>query len=219
MALPKIPAVATRDGEIWSRWNQGERSLAALGKDYDITPQRVGQVIAAKDREVYAAWRTGRHTLADLADLYDLTPEDVTRIITAMQPDMEEEKSVRAVMRSRVEVLAIAIQEVIEAPGFKLAPNGRLAEDEDGNPLVDVSAKIEAMKLQAAVYKQLAILNGDEKPTRTHVTVDVAQQQASAFLAEVRAKIAADNQEKEALRRQAAAIPGEVVRELPPGGV
>jgi hypothetical protein len=215
---PKNPAIATRDGEIYGRWNAGERHLATLAKDYGITAQRVGQVIAAKDGEVYGAWRTGKYTLADLADLYDLTPEDVTRILVARHPEQEDEKTGRAVMRSRLELLTIAVQETIENPGWKISPTGRVAEGPDGNPLVDVSAKIEALKLQLNVYKNLAVLNGDEKPQRSHVTHDVAQQQADAHLAAIRAKIEADNRELEALRQQAGrTIPGQVLSELPPG--
>ena len=213
---PRSATVASRDAEIYGRWNAGERHLATLAKDYEISPQRVGQVIAAKDREVYAAWRTGKYTLADLAELYDLSQEDITRILVARHPEQEDEKTGRAVMRSRLELMTVAVQEVIENPGYKLAPNGRLAEDEDGNPLVDVTARIEALKLQLNVYKNLAVLNGDEKPQRSHVTHDIAKQEADAHLAAIRAKIEADNREMERLRR-AAVVPGEVVRELPPG--
>jgi Mor family transcriptional regulator len=214
---PRSATIATRDGELYARWNAGERSLAALGKDYGITPQRVGQVIAAKDREVYAAWRTGKYTLADLAESYELSAEDVTRIITVRHPEQEDERTGRAVLRSRIELLTIAIQEVIENPGYKLTPQGHLAEDEYGNPLIDVTTRVEAIKVQLSAYKNLAVLNGDEKPQRSVVTVDVARQQADDALAAIAAKRAAELQEMEALRRQAAAIPGQVVRELPPG--
>jgi len=217
VARPRDPAVATRDEEIWSRWNNGERSLTALAKGYKISPQRAGQIIAAKEGQVYAAWRTGRYTLADLAEAYEVTLEDVTRILVARHPEQEDEKTGRAVMRSRLELLAIAAQQVVENPGYKLSASGRLAVDQDGNPLVDVAAKVEAMKLQLNVYKNLAVLNGDEKPQRSHVTHDIAKQEADAHLAAIRAKIEADNREMERLRR-AAVVPGEVVRELPPGG-
>ena len=217
MARPKDPAKIPRDGEIWARWNAGERNLTVLGKDYGISPQRAGQVIAAKDGQVYTAWRTGKYTLADLAGLYDLTPEDVTRILVARHPEQEDEKTGRAIMRSRLELLTIAVQEVIENPGWKITAVGRVAEDPDGNPLVDVSAKIEALKVQLNVYKNLAVLNGDEKPQRSVVRHDIAQQEADAHLAAIRAKIEADNRELEALRRRVSVVPGEVLAELPPG--
>ncbi len=219
MGRPRNPELASRDNELYGRWNAGERHLATLAKDYGITAQRVGQVIAAKDGQVYAAWRTGKYTLADLAEIYELTTEDITRILVARHPEQEDEKTGRAVMRSRLELLTIAIQEVIENPGWKITAVGRVAEDPDGNPLVDVSAKIEAMKVQLNVYKNLAVLNGDEKPQRTNVTHEIAEQQKNTALAAVAAKIAERDRELEMLRRRAAVIPGEVLAELPPGGV
>ena len=207
VARPRNPAITTRDGELYARWNAGERHLATLAKDYGITAQRVGQVIAAKDGQVYTAWRTGKYTLADLAGLYDLTPEDVTRILVARHPEQEDEKTGRAIMRSRLELLTIAVQEVIENPGFKITAVGRV-----------LGAKIEALKVQLNVYKNLAVLNGDEKPQRSVVRHDIAQQEADAHLAAIRAKIEADNRELEALRRRVSVVPGEVLAELPPGG-
>jgi hypothetical protein len=211
--------VASRDAEIWAKWNTGGTTLADLGKAYDITPQRVGQVIAAKEGQIYGAWKTGRHTLADLAEQYGLTHDDISRILAARHPEQEDEKTSRAVMRSRLELLTLAVQDIIEHPGWKMAPNGRLAEDADGNPLPDTSAKIEAIKVQLLAFKNLEVLNGDAKPQRTHVTHELAQQQADTWLADMRAQREAELREMDALRRQAAAIPGEVVRELPVGGL
>ena len=216
MARPKDPAKIPRDAEIWARWNAGERSLAVLANDYKISSQRVGQVIASKDGEVYSAWRTAKYTLADLAEIYGLSSEDVTRIVMAKHPEQQDEIAGRAVMRSRVELLTLAIQEVIENPGYKVTAVGHVAEGPDGNPLVDTSAKIEAIKVQLNAFKQLAILNGDEKPQRSHITHDIAQQQADTWLADMRAKRETELRELEAYRRQGV-IPGQVVRELEPG--
>ena len=216
MARPRSPATIARDDEIFAKWNTGAHTLTVIGKMYGITPQRAGQVIAAKETEIYGHWKTGRFTLADIAEQYGLTHDDISKILAARHPEQEDEKTGRAVMRSRLELLTIAIQDVIENPGFKLAPNGRVACDEDGNPLVDTSAKIEALKVQLAAYKNLEVLNGDAKPQRSLITHDMASQQASEALAAIRAKVEADNREMEQLRR-AAIVPGEVIaRELPP---
>jgi len=218
---PKSATVASRDAEIWSRWNNGERRLATLAKDYGITPQRVGQVIAAKDAQVYAAWRTGKHTLADLADTFELTAEDVTRIVTARHPEPKDEENSRAVLRSRIELLMIAIQEVVENPGFKVTATGRVAEDENGNPLVDVSARIEAMKLLLSAYERASRLEGTDKQQLKLMNKPDAEQAMLAALAGIRAQKEmsdAERRELEEYRRQrAAVVPGEVVRELPPG--
>jgi len=213
VARPKNPANVIRDAELYARWNAGERHLATLAKDYGITPQRAGQVIAAKDGQVYAAWRTGKYTLADLADVYELTAEDVTRIVTERHPEQKDEETGRAVIRSRIELLTLAIQEVIENPGFKLAPNGRLAEDADGNPVLDTAVRVEAIKVQLNAFKNLAVLNGDEKPQKSHVTHELALQQKDQALAAIAAKRDAELREMEALRR-GAVVAGEVVREL-----
>ena len=217
MARPRSQATIVRDDEIFAKWNTGAHTLTVIGKMYGITPQRAGQVIAAKETEIYGHWKTGRFTLADIAEQYGLTHDDISKILAARHPEQEDEKTGRAVMRSRLELLTIAIQEVIENPGFKLTPNGHVACDGDGNPLMDTSAKIEALKVQLAAYKNLEVLNGDARPQRSHVTHETAQLKADEFMAGVRAKIEADRREMERLRRQAQAIPGEIMRELPPG--
>lgn len=216
MARPRSPATIARDDEIFAKWNTGAHTLTVIGKMYGITPQRAGQVIAAKESEIYGHWKTGRYTLADIAEQYGLTHDDISKILAARHPEQEDEKTGRAVMRSRLELLTIAIQDVIENPGYKLTPNGHVACDDDGNKLVDTSAKIEALKVQLAAFKNLEVLNGDAKPQRSLITHDMASQQASEALAAIRAKVEADNREMEALRRQAAVVPGEIVRELPP---
>jgi Mor family transcriptional regulator len=221
VARPRSPAVTTRDAEIYARWNNGERHLATLAKDYGITPQRVGQVIAAKDAQVYAAWRTGKHTLGDLAEIYDLSAEDVTRIITARHPEPKDEENGRAVLRSRIELLMIAIQEVIENPGWKLAPNGRLAEDEDGKPLVDIGARIEAMKLQLSAYERASRLEGSDKQQARLMNRPDAEAAMWAALASAKAQkdiSDAERRELEDLRRKFGSVTrGEVMAELPPG--
>jgi len=216
---PKSPAVAVRDEEIYARWISREyATFADLAKVYNLTPQRIGQIVAAREREVYQLWRSGKYTLADLAERYELTAEDISGIVAARHPEQDEGVS-RAVLRSRLELLSIAVQEIVESPGYKLAPNGRLAEDEDGNPLVDVGARIEAVKVQVSLIKNLAVLNGDEKPTRSLVTHDIAEQQKNEAMARITAQREAELREIEVLRRRAAVVPGEVVRELPAGGV
>lgn len=219
MARPKNPALVSRDAEIYARSKNGQYELATLAKDYKISPQRVGQVIAAKDAQVYAAWKTGHYTLADLADEYGLTPEQVSEIVTVKHPAPVNEEAARSILRARLERFMIAVQEIVENPGWKLAPNGRLACDDDGNPLLDVGAKIEAMKLQLAGMERAARLEGGDKPQRTHVSHEIADRQREEAFAAIVAKREAELRELEEARAAARhpVVPGEVVaRELPP---
>ena len=59
-------------------------------------------------------------------------------------------------------------------------------------------------------------LDARDRPQQSHVTHEMAQQQAYSYLAEVRAKIDADRRELDAARQAAAAggtvIPGQVER-------
>lgn len=75
MPRPPSPAIAARNHEIYSHWQQGT-SLAEIAKQFKITPQRVGQVIAAYhpeedegvDRSLYRGylWRL----FEEVRDLY-----------------------------------------------------------------------------------------------------------------------------------------------------
>jgi cytochrome c553 len=105
------------------------------------------------------------------------------------------------------------VKDLYDAPGFKMSPTGRPAEDPNGDPAEDTNVKLQAAELELKVLESLRKLDARDRPQRTHVTVDVARQQADAALAAVAAKIDADRREMERLRR-AAVIPGEVVREL-----
>ncbi len=162
---------------------------------------------------MYAEWRGGK-SLTWLAQKYERTPQQIGRIVAAFHPDLEDDDD-RALHRGRLETLYEEVQAVVDAPGVKLAPNGRPAEDADGEPLEDVGAKIEALKLKLMVLESTRKLDARDKPQKSHVTHEMAQQQASTYLAEVRAKIEADNREMQALR-QGAVVPGEVIREIGP---
>jgi hypothetical protein len=225
VARPKSPANIARDDEIYARSKNGQYDLAVLARDYGITPQRVGQVIAAKDAQVYAKWRTGRYTLADVAEEYDLSMEQVGEILTKRHPAFADEEMGRSVLRSRIELLMVAIQQVIENPGWKMSPNGGPAYGPDGEPAVDTNAKIEAMRLQLAAYERAAKLDGGDRPSKRQVTWEMgeAARAAAEDLEQRRAardrEIAEDQKRKrelEVLARQAGqpVVQGEVVREI-----
>ena len=219
MGRPKNPALVSRDAEIYARSKTGQYDLAVLAKDYGITAQRVGQVIAAKDALVYKAWKTGKFTLADIAEEYDLTPEQVAEIVTAKHPAPVSEEAARSLLRARLERFMVAVEQIVENPGFKLAPNGKLACDDNGDPLPDVGAKIEAMKLQLAGMERAARLEGGDKPQRTHVSHEVADRERSEAWAAIVAKREEELREMEALRRgQPSVVTGEVLpREIERG--
>jgi DNA-binding phage protein len=163
-----------------------------------------------RNDQVYAEWKSGK-SLAWLAGKYQRTPQQCGRIVASYHPELEDDTD-RALHRGRLESLYEEVQSVIEAPGWKFAPNGRLAEDEDGNPLIDTGAKIEAMKLQLMVLDSGRKLDARDKPVRKILQLD-----RPAAELEMLAAIAGKRREMEQLARQAGAVRGEVIRELPPG--
>ena len=172
--------------------------------------------LVVRNEQIYAEWRGG-WSLSRLAEKYSRTPQVIGRIVAAFHPDLDDDDD-RALHRGRLETLYEEVQAVVDAPGWKVTAVGRIAEDVDGNPLADVGAKIEALKLKLMVLESTRKLDARDKPQRSLVTVDVAKQKADAHLTAIRAKIEADNRELEALRRRVSVVPGEVIgRELEPG--
>jgi hypothetical protein len=88
-----------------------------------------------------------------------------------------------------------------------------VAVDDEDTPIVDTSARIEALKLKLLVLESARKLDARDRPLKRdlHVQVDVATQQ-------MQAAIAAERQRLEQLARQAQAVQGEVVREIEPPG-
>jgi hypothetical protein len=180
--------------------------------------------LAVRNDQVYAEWRGGR-SLAWLAEKYQRTPQQIGRIVADRHPDLEDDTD-RSLHRGRLESLYEEVQAVVDAPGVKLAPNGRPAEGMDGEPLEDTGAKIEALKLKLMVLESTRKLDARDKPVKKILQTDpdTAWREAQVVLAAEKAKLdaarlaASERRELEALRQQAGrTIPGQVVAELPPG--
>ena len=172
--------------------------------------------IQKRNDAIYGRWLRGA-TLTSLAAEYGISRQVVGRLVAERHPE-EDEDLERATYRGYLWRLFDEVKDLYDAPGFKMSPTGKPAEDPNGDPAEDTNVKLQAAELELKVLESLRKLDARDRPQKTHLTVDVARQQADTALAEVAAKIAENNREMERLRRQAAAaIPGQVVRELPPG--
>jgi hypothetical protein len=171
--------------------------------------------ITKRNDEIFAQWQRGK-TLTALGEQYGISRQVVGRIVAERHPEEDEDLD-RSVYRGYLWRLFDEVKDLYDSPGFKMSPTGRPAEDPNGDPAEDTGVKLQAAELELKVLESLRKLDARDRPQRSHVTVDVARQQADEALAAVAAKIAADRVEMERLRRQAAAIPGEIVHELPPG--
>jgi len=161
-------------------------------------PRPPSAEIALRNQQIYALWRDGA-SLKELAEQFDRTPQLIGRILAAFHPDLDDEDD-RALHRGRLESLYQDVQEVIRNPGFMMAPNGRPATGPDGEPVLNTGTRIEAARTQLAVLESMRKLDGRDKPVRRihQVEHSLAEQQAAASLAELRAQKEAEDRKRAA---------------------
>jgi hypothetical protein len=165
--------------------------------------------VQKRNDEIFAQWQRGK-TLTALGEQYGISRQVVGRIVAERHPEEDEDLD-RSVYRGYLWRLFDEVKDLFDSPGFKMSPTGRPAEDPNGDPAEDTNVKLQAAELELKVLESLRKLDARDRPVKSHVTHEMAQQQASSYLAEVRAKIEADNREMEALRR-GAVVPGQVER-------
>jgi hypothetical protein len=173
--------------------------------------------VALRDERIYAAWKEGL-TLQQLAERHELTPQRIGQIVAARHPELDEDVD-RGVHRGRLDNLAAQVQEVIGAPGWKLTPRGDIAVDDDGTPVVDVMAKIQAMELQLKVYAEMRRMDARDRQVERRIQVEhsVAHQAFLEDIARRRAEQDVERRRLEDLARRAGVVQGEVLAELPAG--
>ena len=132
--------------------------------------------IAQRNDLIYEKWRAGA-SLGELAKEYDRSPQQIGRVVASRHPELDDEDD-RGLHRARLEDLFHEVRQMMADPGYKMAPNGRLAEDEDGRPILDVMTKLEAAKLQLSVLESMRKLDARDKvqPKQLNVQFDIAQQ-------------------------------------------
>ena len=169
--------------------------------------------IVKRNEIIYGEWLRGA-SLVSLGEKYSLSRQVVGRIVAAEHPEGPEDED-RALYRGYMWRLYDEVQDIGDSPGFKMQPNGRPAEDLDGNPALDTQVQVQCKDLQLKILRELRLLDARDRPQQKtlQITHELATTQAAADIARKRA-------EMEALSRRAGqqAIPGEIVREIPAAG-
>jgi hypothetical protein len=169
--------------------------------------------IIKRNDEIFAQWRRGK-SLTSLAAQYGVSRQVVGKVVASFHPE-EDEDGERALFRGYLWRLFDEVKDLYDSPGFKLSPSGGPAKGPDGEPAIDTNTQLQAGELQLKILESLRKLDARDRPQRSHVTHELAQQQASEALAAVAAQRDAERREMDALRRNAAVVPGEIIRELP----
>jgi len=113
------------------------------------------------------------------------------------------------------------VQEIGDHPGFKMRPDGRPAEDMDGNPALDTNVQVQAKELQLKIIRELRLLDGRDRVQRLpRVAEEEARAQAAASLAaigtmvaEQRAEVERRHQRELEEARRSPVVLGEVVED------
>ena len=155
-------------------------------------------------------------------------PARVAQIVAETTPELPEDDG-RAEIASLLEYAERKCVDLIEHPGFALTATGRVAEDPStGEPLLNKQVVDNALRTLIVIADRRSKTFGLDKAMKRETPIEEAERQMRAVMAQIAAQKAADDAgreltaterlELETLRRQAAAVPGEVIRELPPGG-
>ena len=172
--------------------------------------------VAVRNEQIYALWRRG-DSLTSLAGQFRISPQRVGQVVSSFHPEGDEDGD-RSLYRGYLWRLFDEVKDLYGSPGYKMSPTGAPAKGPDGEPAEDTNVKLQAAELELKILESLRKLDARDRPQRSHVTHELAQQQATEALAAVAAQRDAERREMEALRRNAGVVPGEVIRELPATG-
>lgn len=175
-------------------------------------PRTPSAEIARRNLQIYVEWRDGT-SLSSLALKYERSQQQIGRIVAAQHPEDDEDTD-RSLYRGYLWRLFEEVRDLYQAPGWKMSPTGRPAEDPDGEPAEDTNVKLQAAELELKVLESLRKLDARDKPQQQNlkITHEVAEQQARASIDAIRAKRAAELEEL----ARAGVVRGEVIREIEP---
>jgi transcriptional regulator with XRE-family HTH domain len=169
---------------------------------------------AERDRRICLYRRNG-FTLTEIAQMEGISRPRVSQIIAEAHSELPEEET-RAEIASLLEFAERKAVELINDPGYVLGPNGRLATDEDGEPVPNKPLVNESLRTLVLVAEKRARLFGADKQQLRKMDTPTANEAMWAALASVRAQKEisdAERRELEELRRKLGSVtPGEVVR-------
>lgn len=169
--------------------------------------------LAERDRRICLLRRNG-FTFSEIAQMESLSRVRVSQIVHEANGELPEDET-RAEIASLLEFAERKVVELINDPGYMLGPNGRLATDEDGNPVLNKQLVNESLRTLVGIADRRSKLYAADKPQKRTIALELAQQQAEASMAAITAQREAERRELEALRKQAGqppVIPGQVER-------
>ena|GEM_PF-3052492 len=146
-------------------------------------------------------YRRNGYTLTEIATLEGISRPRVSQIIAAAHAELPEEET-RAEIASLLEFAERKAVEVVNDPGYICGPTGRVVEGPDGEPLQNKGIVVDALKTVILVAEKRARLYAADKPQKSIVRHDVADQQRAEAMAAIAAARQAELQQREAIQRE-----------------
>lgn len=125
---------------------------------------------ADRDTRIVAAARLGQ-THDALAAEHGLTRQRISQIITAAGPRSPEETQ-RQLIAARLRQKWDELQRIVDHPPEQHSAIGKIVVGSDGNPVLNASAVVQAIKTQLAVETQFRAMFGTDLGTRPGPALD-----------------------------------------------
>jgi len=136
---------------------------------------------AARDQQIAAKARLGQ-SHDSLAAEYRLTRQRISQIVTAANPRSPEETQ-RQLIASRLRQKWDELQRIVDRPPEQHSAIGKIVVGSDGEPVINASAVIGAIREQLKIEQQYRAIFGVDLATRPGPAFDEA---ALLKLAEIR---------------------------------
>lgn len=178
--------------------------------------------LSERNRRICLLRRNG-FTYSEIAQMEGISRVRVAQVYAEHNAEIGEDEG-RAEIAGILEFVERKAVELVNEPGWMMAPTGGVAHDDDGQPVPNKVILNEGLKTLILVADRKSRLYGwDKQQLKQRMADEEARQQAAASLAALAAAVAADRAamqerhrlELEQARRavsQGPVIPGEVVR-------
>ena len=173
--------------------------------------------LAERNRRICLLRRNG-FTYGEIAQMEQISRVRVSQIVAEHMAEIGEDEG-RAEVAGILEFAERKAVGLVNAPGWKMRPDGRPAEGPDGEAAPDNGIVVEALKILVLVGEKKSRLYGWDKQQKKQPDEFWQQQMQASLNAIAAAKAAQDEaqrQEVERLRQQARTVAGQVVREIEP---
>ena len=140
-----------------------------------------------RDRRICLLRRNG-FTYAEIADMEGVSRVRVSQIVHEANAEVPEEET-RAEIASILEFAERKAVELINDPGYALAPNGRAATGPDGEPILNKGIVGDALRTLVVIADRKARLYAADKPAkRPAMSEDEANRAAMESIARLAAQ-------------------------------